>query len=101
LANVDSSRIRAIALASITAKHPDLKPSELVFDSIQYSLSASNAEVIAVTYQLPSSTETKDQKAEVPMVRTKTETISVRMSILGKVENVAKGSSIRMSTKPQ
>ena len=101
LANVDSSRIRTIALESIAAKHPEINESKLVFDSIQYSLSASNTEVIAVTYQLPSSAETATEtKEHVPMVRTKTETISVRMSILGKVQDVSKGSSMRISTTP-
>jgi hypothetical protein len=102
LANIDSSRIRTIALASITAKHPEINESKLVFESIQYSLSASNTEVIAVTYRIPSSAEaTTETKDRVPMVRTKTETISVRMSILGKVQNVSKGSSMRISTTSQ
>jgi hypothetical protein len=101
LAKVDSPRIRAIAEASIAAKYPGVSPSKLVFDSIQYSLSATNGEAILVTYQLPSSTETKDESTEATQkVKTKTETISVRMSILGKVENVSKGSSIKMFTKP-
>ena len=101
LAKVDFPRIRAIAEASIAAKYPGVSPSKLVFDSIQYSLSATNGEAILVTYQLPSSTETKDESTEATQkVKTKTETISVRMSILGKVENVSKGSSIKMFTKP-
>ena len=101
LANVDSSRIQAIALASIPAKYPEINSSKLLFEAIQYSLSASNAEVISVTYQLPSSAETtKDQGTERQKVTTRTETISVRMSVSGKVENVSKGNSTRMLIKP-
>jgi hypothetical protein len=100
LVQIDSFRIRAIALESIAAKYPALHTSELVFVSIGYSLAADGAEAIEVTYTLPASTEAKEEStSEGQKITTRTEVVCVSLANSGKVRNVGKGSSVSVSSK--
>ena len=77
--------IKTTALASITAKNPDLSSSELKFSGIQIHMMPNGQEDIFVDYDLPaSSTTTTDSKYSTTSMKA----IGVRMSPSGTVENV-------------
>jgi hypothetical protein len=81
--------VKTTALASITAKYPDVGSSELKFNEMSIQTMPDGKEEIFVTYALPASakTSTEGKKAT-----TTTKTIGVRMSPSGKVTLVYKSS---------
>jgi len=77
--------IKTTALASITAKYPDVSSSELKFSEMSIRALPNGHEEVFVTYELPASakTATEGKKAT-----TTTKTIDVSMSPSGTVEMV-------------
>lgn len=78
--------IKATALASITAKYPNMGSSDLKFWQLNISTMSNGDEAIVVTYDIPASvtTTTHGNKAI-----TNTKTIMVIMSPSGKVKGVS------------
>ena len=74
--------VKATALASITAKYPDVSSSDLKFSDMSIQTLRDGNEEVFVTYDIPASakTTTEGKKAT-----TTTKTIGVRMSPSGKV----------------
>lgn len=92
---VDYSQIEKIALVSISAKYPDVKPSDLSLDSIKSEMAANGSEVIEVDYKQSSSLKREQDSARYGQKTAVTvSTVFVRMSNCGKVQDVGKGSSI-------
>ena len=78
--------IKTTALASITAKYPDLGSSELKFSQLSIRTRPDGTEVIYVIYSLPASATTRTEGKQ---ATTTTKTIGVSMSQYGKVESVS------------
>jgi hypothetical protein len=89
LISIDTSRVQSIAIKAITAKYVDLKPGDLVFAGILYSVPADGSEgLITATYKLTASTKKENVST------TRSESIDVALSNAGKVMNVSKGEII-------
>jgi len=99
LVGVDASRIESIAMKAIANKYADLKPSDLVFDGIQYSMKADGSEAVTVTYNLPASAKQEEtSNGGVTTYITHTQNIIVTLSNDGKVTNLSKGSGMIYSS---
>jgi hypothetical protein len=85
--------IRTTALASITAKYPDVGSSELKFRDIMIRPTPIGQDMVYVTYTIPASATTNTQGSRVTVT---TQTIGVEMSLSRKVRNVSKSSSREM-----
>jgi len=80
--------IKTTALASITAKYPDVGSSELKFSDIMIQTTPNGEDMVNVTYELPGSAATNTEGNRITITM---QTIGVEMSLSGKVENVYKG----------
>jgi len=77
--------IKTTALASITAKYPDLSSSDLKFSELSIQAMPNGKEEVIVTYDLPASAKTTTEGKK---TTTTTKTIGVAMSLSGNVETV-------------
>jgi hypothetical protein len=82
--------VRTTALASITAKYPDVGSSDLTFRDIMIRPTPIGEDMVYVTYAIPSSATTNTQGNRVTVTL---QTIGVEMSLSRKVQNIYKSSS--------
>jgi hypothetical protein len=80
--------IKATALASITAKYPDVGSSALKFHHMVIGATPNGEDMIYVTYTIPASATTNVQGDKITITM---KTMGVEMSLSGKVESVYKG----------
>jgi hypothetical protein len=82
--------IKSVALAAITAKYPNLGPSDLKFSDLTIRAKPNGSEEIYVTYDIPASakTTTEGNKAT-----TTTEQVEAVISPSGEVEDVVRDTS--------
>ena len=77
--------LKATALSSIIAKHPDLSSSDLKFSDIKIWALPDGKEQVIVVYAIPASATTRTEDTR-RIVTTKV--IGVLFSLSGKVENI-------------
>jgi len=80
--------IKAKALASISAKHPEIGSSDLKFSDLRIEAVPNDSERVLVVYSIPASAKTTTEGTKATTI---TRTIDVRMSLSGEVENVSDG----------
>ena len=79
------SALKATALSSIIAKHPDLSSSDLKFSDLKIWALPDGKEQLIVVYSIPASAEiTTEGKRNIVT----TKVIGVECSLSGKVENI-------------
>jgi glycogen debranching enzyme len=99
LVRADTSRIESIAMKAIAKRYTNLKSSDLVLESIQYSFKADGSEAITIIYNLPASATHKHTNTGGYDVNiTNTPNINLTLSNSGKVTNISKGSSSSYSS---
>jgi hypothetical protein len=88
----EAAKIQSVALASITAKYPDVNSSELVFYGMTNVMTSGAGEVIEVRYILPASAETSQQNAQnSERTTTKVRGFQATMSRSTMVQSVSEG----------
>jgi outer membrane lipoprotein SlyB len=88
----ETNKFQSIALASIAAKYPELKSSELKFEGLGSVTNDSGARAIEVRYILPSTAERKEENTQqVQKSSITTKAYRVIMSSSGDVQTVSDG----------
>jgi hypothetical protein len=77
--------VKTTALTAITAKHPDLSPSDLKFSDLSIRAMPNGKEEVIVSYDIPASAQTATEGKKTTITK---KTIGVAMSLSGKVESV-------------
>jgi hypothetical protein len=83
--------IKTTALASITAKYPDMSSSDLKFWRLVVRTARNGEEEVVVSYKVPATAKTTTQGGE---TKTTTEIVGVEMSLSGQVVRVSRGGEI-------
>ena len=102
LVRVDKARIESLARKAIAQKYPDLKPKDLTFDAIEYSLTADGVGEIGVCYRLPGvATEEDTVRYGVTnrLTTTRYKTVEVTMTSGGKVTGISQGTGMSLSSQ--